>query len=443
MARPCFPGPPSSVEPYREFVKKKRREGVEIRALHGLLKEKGFKGGYSSVRRFVSRLEETRPEAYVRVETPPGEECQVDFGYAGLMFDEATGKTRKAWVFVMTLSWSRHMYAELVFDQKTETWLDLHVRAFDFFSGSVTRVVIDNLKAGIIRAVVHDAEAQRSYRDLAEHYGFLISPCRPRTPRHKGKVESGVRYVKRNALAGRSFRSLQEANRHLERWVLETAGLRDHGTTHERPLDRFERERKLLRPLPPVRFEIAVWKKAKVHSDCHVVFDYSFYSAPHRLLGQKLWLKATAKRVELYRDYERITSHPRADRRGRWVTNFNHLPPEKLEGLMPRPVEIRAKAHKIGPSTVELIDRLLGERPMDRIRGAQGILKLSKKFGSKRLERACRRALAFDELRYGTIKSILLKGLDSEPLESAHLAVGPVPKTAIFARTTSDGVSWN
>jgi hypothetical protein len=110
---------------------------------------------------------------------------------------------------------------------------------------------------------------------------------------------------------------------------------------------------------------------------------------------------------------------------------------------MPQPVEIRARAHEIGPATAELVERLLAERPMDRIRGAQGILKLSRKFGVKRLERACRRALAFDELRYATIKTILLKGLDTEPLECSHLAPGPVPKTAVFARAASENMSWN
>ena len=117
-------------------------------------------------------------------------------------------RVRKAWVFVMTLGYSRHQYAEIVFDQKVETWVELHVRAFESLGGVVKRVVLDNLKAGIVKAVVHDQEAQRSYRELAEHYGFLISPCRPHTPHHKGKVESGVRYVKRNALAGRKFKDI-------------------------------------------------------------------------------------------------------------------------------------------------------------------------------------------------------------------------------------------
>src|SRR5688572_29569771 len=172
--RPSLAGPDSTVEPHREFVAQKRAEGVELRALLGLLRERGFAGSYSALRRFVRRLEKKPPETFLRVETPPGQEAQVDFGYVGELVDAVAGRLRKAWVFVMTLGFSRHQYVEIVFDQKIETWVALHVRAFEDFGGVVRRVVLDNLKAGIVKAVLHDAEAQRSYRELAEAYGFLI-----------------------------------------------------------------------------------------------------------------------------------------------------------------------------------------------------------------------------------------------------------------------------
>jgi transposase len=432
------PGPPSCVEPYAEFVKEKRAAGVELKALHRLLVERGYTRSYSSLRRFVAVLEEKEPKKFLRVETPRGEEAQVDFGYVGKIFDENLGRPRKAWVFVMTLSWSRHQYSEIVFDQRVETWLALHVRAFTELGGVVTRVVIDNLKAAITRAVIHDAEAQRSYRELAEHYGFLISPCRPRTPRHKGKVESGVRYVKRNALAGRTFRNLEEANAHLRRWVMEVAGRRDHGTTHEEPLVRFEEEKAALSPLPPQHYELSAWKGAKVHPDCHVVFNYSFYSAPHRLVGKQVWLRATMTRVELYFEHERVTSHRRAQRRGEWVTNVAHYPPEKVHGLLPEPVRVHEQAQRVGPRTGELVERLLGERPLDRLRGAQGVVRLAKRFGQERLEAACARALRFDQPRYIVVKSILEKGLEED--ESAELlgTPSPLPKTSRFARTAEE-----
>jgi len=197
----CPPPPQneSSVEPFRDLVRKLRQEGVEIAAIHERLKERGYKGSYSAVYRFVRRLEPPTPEVVARVETHPGEEAQVDFGYAGKMIDPGTDHPRKTWAFVMTLSWSRHQYVEFVFDQKLETWLSLHRNALTFFGGVPERLVIDNLKAAIVRACFYDPQAQQAYRECAEHYGFLISPCRPRTPEHKGKVEQGgVHYVKRN-----------------------------------------------------------------------------------------------------------------------------------------------------------------------------------------------------------------------------------------------------
>ena len=429
-------GPRPAAEAFRDFIDAKRKEGVEIKALLGLLRERGFEGSYSALKRYVRRLEPAPKEAFVRVETPAGEEAQVDFGYAGLLMDPMTRKMRRAWVFVMTLSFSRHQYAELVFDQKVETWIGLHVRAFESFGGVVKRVVLDNLKAGIVKAVLHDQEAQRSYREFAEHYGFLISPCRPRTARHKGKVESGVRYVKRNGLAGRDFQDIVRANEHLARWVVEAAGKRNHGTTHEQPLVRFERERESLLPLPATRYEVTVWKQAKVHTDCHVTFDYSYYSAPHRLVGAITWLRVLPQRVEVYHEHTRVATHPRAERRGQWRTNRDHLPPGKVEGLLPQPVLIQAEAQKIGPSTAELIDRLLGERPMDRVRGAQGILRQAKRYGKERLEAACRRALAFGEVKYQTVRMTLKNGLDLE--EAMEFSPAPLPKTSVFARSPGE-----
>ena len=157
------------------------------------------------------------------------------------MLDPATGRRRRTWAFVMTLSRSRHQYVEFVFDQKVSTRLLCHRRAFESFGGVPQRLVIDNLKAAVTRACFDDPQVQHSYRLCAEHYGFLIAPCRVRTPQHKGKVEQGgVHYLKRNFLGGREPTDLRQANRDVRRWCLTTAGQRVHGTTRQRPLDRFE-----------------------------------------------------------------------------------------------------------------------------------------------------------------------------------------------------------
>ncbi len=445
------PPPPqnvSSVEPYREVIEKLRQAAVEVAAIHQRLQERGYSGSYSSVRRFVQRLEPPAPKVTVRVETRPGEEGQVDFGYAGRMIDPETGELRRAWAFVMVLSWSRHEYIEFVFDQTVETWLRLHRNAFEFFNGAPERVVIDNLKAGIAQVCFQEPQAQHAYRECAEHYGFLISPCRPRTPQHKGKVEQGgVHYVKRNFLAGREPMILSQANREVLRWVETTAGKRIHGTTKEQPLARFETERQALRPLPPTPYDLAVWKQVKLHRDCHVTFEQAYYSAPFRLVDQQLWVRGGAREVQIYTsDYQWVASHPRAQRPGQRQTNLDHLPPHKLPGLILSRDGCRQRAAEIGPLTTEVVNRFLDHRPEDRLRMAGRLLRLAERFGPDRLEAACARALSFDDPAYLTVKHILEEGLDIAALP----LVAPAPPARVFVRSAVElvghlegGVSWN
>ncbi len=270
--------------------------------------------------------------------------------YVGLVPRVPGEEPRKTWACVMTLSHSRHQYVELVQDQTVATWLSLHRNAFAFLGGVPRKVVLDNLKAGIVKASVTDPEAQRAYRECAEHYGFVISPCVPRAAEHKGKVERGVRYLKRSFLAGRVFCSLDEANELVLDWVLEHAGLRVHGTTQEVPLAVFEaRERPALLPLPSRHFELLEWKRAKLHPDCHAVFAGSYYSAPHPLIGQHLWVRATSRVVQLFHDQRLVATHGRALRAGQRVTNPAHLPPKKLRYFMQTPTWLREQAAQIGP----------------------------------------------------------------------------------------------
>ncbi len=444
------PPPPqnvSSVERHRDVVVKLRKAGVEIAAIRERLKERGYTGSYSSVHRFVRRLEPTLPNVTVRVETRPGEEAQVDFGYVGYMFDPKTGNLRKTWAFVMTLSWSRHQYVEFVFNQKVETWLRLHRNALAFFDGVPERLVIDNLKAAITRACLYDPQVQQSYRECAEHYNFLIRPCPVATPEQKGKVEQGgVHYVKRNFMGGREPTTITKANQEVLRWVNTTAGQRIHGTTKEKPLERFEIEYDTLRPLPNAPYDMAVWKEVKLHRDCYVVFERAYYSAPFRLVGRKLWVRGGTQNVQIYTsDYHLVATHPRAYLPGERLTNLDHLPPQKVPGLTLNHENCRRRALSIGVATRKVIDLLLDHRPEDRLRSAGRLLRLSERFGSERLEAACARALRFDDPAYMTIKRILEQGLDAEALPSTKLA----PPARIFVRTAAElvghlvgDVSW-
>ena len=427
----------SSVEPYREQVVAWRAQNVEMAAIHQRLVEQGFTGSYMSVWRFVKRLEPSEPEAVVRVETSPGNEAQVDFGYAGKLHDPETGRERKAWAFVMTLSWSRYQYVEFVWDQSVRTWLDCHRRAFMFFGGVPERVVVDNLKAAIIRATQDNPLVQQSYRECAMHYGFLIAPCRVRTPQHKGKVEQGgVHYVKRNFLGGRAPTDIRQANQDVRVWCQTTAGLREHGTTRQQPLVQFQQvEQAALAPLPETPFEVGDWRQLKLHRDCHIVHEGSYYSAPFTHIGQTLRVRVGIRTVQIYTDtYTLLAQHDRAERPGTRRTHPEHLPPDKLDGLRGQE-DCTQEAVEIGPHTARLVDTLLSDPVLDRLPTVRRLLKLKRAVGEARLEAACERALDYDDPSYVTVKRILAQHLDQQPVSRTP----PAPSTAsAFVRSAAD-----
>jgi transposase len=435
------PQPPkiaSSLEGYGEMVKTLRKQEVEMVAIWQRLKDNyGYTGSYSSVRRYVAHLEPEPAKAYTRVHTAAGEEMQVDFGSVGPLFDPSSGRIRTAYAFVATLCYSRHQYAELVFDQKVITWIGVHRRAFEYFGGVPRRVVPDNLKAAVVKVLVHDAILGEAYRQMALHYGFLISPTRPYTPRHKGKVENGVHYVQRNFMAGQEFADLHSANQQLKKWIQEVAGVRDHGTTHQAPLSLFkEFEQNALMGLPAEPFSLCEIRTAKVHPDCHVVVAGSFYSAPYSYVGQKLDVYVRERVIELYQGQKLVATHVRCQQPGQWQTRLEHYPDHKAAYLQRTPDFCRQLAARLGPATSQVVEALLSDRPLDRLRSVQAILRLEETVGAQRLEAACARAVFYSDLRYRRIKQILNAALDREPLPSE--AATPLSSPHIFARPTTD-----
>lgn len=427
----------STVEPYEEIVRDYIRQELEMQAILQRLRENhGYTGSYSSVRRFVQRIHPKEPEAVCRVETAPGDEAQVDFGSAGLQWDPQQGKTRKAWVFVMTLSWSRHQYAEFVFDQRIATWLHCHERAFAWFDGVPKRVVIDNLKAGVLQADIHDPVLGEPYRRLAQHYGFCIAPNRPRTPQHKGKVESGIHYVKRNFLAGQRFVDLEAMNERVKQWIRTTAGERIHGTTKEAPVSRFHAvEAGVLQTLPYAPFEFIATYRVTVHRDCHVIADQRYYSVPYRLLGKKVDVYVS-KVVEIYMGAELVATHPVIQAKGGRSTRLDHYPESKQTWFENPPERCRERAQSIGESCAQLVNALLDDSVQDRLRSVHSLLRLSKTVSTERVEKACQRALHFGDPTYRRVKSILQAGLDKQPLETEEPNVVSLASYR-FARSAS------
>jgi hypothetical protein len=303
------------------------------------------------------------------------------------------------------------------------------------------RVVPDNLKAAVLKALVHDPVLGEAYRRLAQHYGFMISPTRPRTPRHKGKVENGIHYVQRNFIAGQEFVDIHAANQQLRRWVSEVAGTREHGTTHQPPLHLFhEYERATLLPLPQEPFPLFQIKPATVHPDCHVSLDGSYYSVPYVYIGHRLEAYVHEQVVELYQGQKLVATHVRCLAPGQWRTRMEDYPSHKAAYLMRTPDFCRQQAARLGPAASQVVDTLLAERPLDRLRTVQAILSLEDTVGPQRLEAACARALYFGDTRYRRIKEILNAALDREPLPD--MLPLPLEQPHRFARSGAEFFAW-
>jgi hypothetical protein len=299
------------------------------------------------------------------------------------------------------------------------------------------RVVPDNLKPAVLQALVHDPVLGEAYRRMGLHYGFLISPTEPGRPQHKGKVENGVHYLQRNFMAGQDFVDSLVANQHLKVWITDVAGTRVHGTTHQAPLKLFdEYERAALLPLPPEPFSLCEVKPVKVHPDCHVTVAGSFYSVPYRHIGQALEAYLSERVVELYQGTTLVATHVRCTEPGQWRTRLEDYPPDKAQYLIRTPTYCRQIAANIGPSTLQVIETLLGERPLDRLRAVQGILRLEETVGRQRLEAACARAIYYGDLRYRRIRDILNAALDREPLPEAPSTTEQL--TFAFARSATE-----
>ena len=419
----------SSVAQWESVVAPMVTRGVEARAIYDHLKreEQAFAGSYDAVKRLVRRLRQAAPikpsDVAIRVETEPGDVAQVDFGYVGHCFDPRTGTHRKAWVFVMVLGHSRHQFARVVFDQRSETWLALHAAAFESFGGVPATIVPDNLKAAVVRCAFSAAEdpgLNRSYVELARFYGFKIDPTPPRDPEKKGKVEAAVKYVSGNFFAPRAEgEDVTVVNEALARWVTETAGQRIHGTTGRRPLEVFEaEERAALKPLPERPWVPTLWRKAKVHRDIHVAFERRFYSVPWTHVGKEAWLRATPESVDIWVDDARVATHPRRGKAA-FSTQESHLPTGRADFRLRSRSAWEARARPLGDEVLAWVSEVYDSAgAMSPLRLVQAVVTHLETFPQERANAACRRARHFGIRTYRGICDILRKALDLEPLQA-------------------------
>ena len=414
----AVPGPPANATAGRRSLCEQLRPVIEAGLVSGLseqrifqdlVTEHAFAGSYQSVKRFARQLGATAALPFRRMECRPGEELQIDFGQGAWV--EAEGKRRRPHLFRAVLSHSRKGYSEVVWHQDTETFLRCIENAFRHFGGVARTAVIDNLKAGVLRADWYDPDLNPKLLAFAIHYGTTILPTKPAMPRHKGKIESGVNYAQENALKGRRFASLGEENRFLAEWERSVADTRIHGTMRQQVGKCFETaERPALLPLPGSIFPSFIEVRRSVHRDGHVEYQSAYYSAPPEYMGREVWLRADSRLVRLFNQrMETIATHLRVQA-SRFATADEHLHPRKRHPVERGADYLLARCQLLGTHAGAWAQAMLQNRGPYHLRVLQGLLQLAGKHPVAQLERATGAALHHGAFRLADVKRLLEQG---------------------------------
>jgi transposase len=376
------------------------------RIYQDLVTEHQFVGSYQSVKRFVHRFAATMPLPFRRMECAPGQEVQVDFGQGAWVLME--GKRKRPHLFRMVLSHSRKGYSEVVWQQTTENFIRCLENAFRSFGGVTQTTVIDNLRAAVTRADWFDPELNPKVRSFAEHYGTVILPTKPYTPRHKGKIEAGIKYAQNNALKGRTFESLSEQNQFLLEWESGVADTRIHGTTRQQVAHIFSTaEKPRLLPLPQMVFPVFSEAPRMVHLDGHVEVAKTYYSVPPEYVGRKVWARWETRLVRIFNQrMEPIALHAR-QQPGRFSTDPIHIHSRKRAAIENGADWLLDQARLLGKHSGTWAEAMLKNRGPQGIRVLQGFLQLSAKHAPVNVEAASELALAHGVWHLHEIKNLL------------------------------------
>ena len=387
-----------------------------------LLLDGGVKVSVRSINRYIKKEFPKTPKTTIHMKTEPGQEGQVDFGHVGEMQDN-NGKNRKLYVFVMTLSHSRYRYVEFTFSQDQVSWAHLHVNAFNFFDGVPARIILDNLKAGVIKPDIYDPTLNETYSELSRFYGFTIDPAKVYKPEHKGKVERSIRIVREQLIAGKLYQNIAQANIEAISWCKNEISHRVCSTTGSKPIDTFLLEEKPSLIIKPSGiFDMPIWTVCKVHKDHHFTALKNFYSVPTKYIDEEINVRIGLKTVSAYFQHKIIKTHPRNHGKGQWITDEKDYNKSALYYLENTPNECLKTAKTIGLATNQIITHILALGGRINLRKAQGILRLAESYNSDRLELACLRAVAYDNYDYNAISNILKNKLDQQPTESSLVA---------------------
>lgn len=392
------------------YVKGEAKKGVPRKILYEEQKELADLPSYQAFCQYLRNHGESKqPEVVIRQQRNPGESIEVDYSGDGreIVFP-STGEICNTELFVGTLSYSGHIYAEFTLSQKLEDFIMAHVHMFTWFGGVSKYIIPDNCKTAVTKTHKYDPLINPTYLDMCKHYEITVDPADPVSPRHKPNVEKAVGYIQSDFLArtrNKTYSSMMELNRDLKHWLRERNDRPIQGRGQSR--NHFlEKERPMLSSLPGSPYEIYYFKKAKIHPDCHFQHNKNYYSVPHRFVGKEVDLKFNSKMVHAYVDCERVVSHPIMAGAYHYSTNTEHFPEKKYVDTNYHLEQARKRSISAGINVSIFIERLIKESkyPLKILRKVQGIMALQRKFSKEALDYGCEQALLYNRLNYDHVK---------------------------------------
>ena len=390
---PAVPPAPGKLAPHKEYIVDRLVDAPELTGarLFSEVRNRGFTGSLSIVRRYVAKVRQPRfRKAYLRIETEPGEQAQVDWGSFGHY--RIGGAQRPLSAFVMVMSWSRAIFVDFSLDQKMETFLRMHRRALEFFGGVPKRILYDNLKSVVLSRVGSTIQFNPRFLQLAGHYLFEPTAAAVRYPEAKGKVENGVKYIRSSFFYGRTFASIDDLRQQAAEWRDQVANARIHGTTREPPADRLLIERTRVRALPERPFDADVVLPCVVSSDCRVRFDSNSYSVPYKLVGKDVTLRADDVSVRIVHDGATVAEHERS-----WGRRVHVENPDHIEQLIERRRAAQGPKRKdslaaLGPECRQYLQEV-ARRRINLDNEVRKLVRLRKAYGDEDLARGMAKAL--------------------------------------------------
>jgi len=413
---------------YLEDIKaliKNPKEGVKPKTAFEIIKErKGVRCSYETFKRFsrMQGLTVIEKNTTIRIELPPGQEIQLDYGKVG--FFEENGNRRVVYAFACVLSHSRLPFIQFVYTQQSESFVESNIAMIEFYEGATERINLDNLKSGVIKADLWDPKLNKSYSEMAEHYGVFLDPARPASPKDKGKIERMIPTARELFLKLKNLypgESLTEINRRALNWCRNEYGMKKHGTTGLKPWEVYEEiEKPILKKLPEERFEIPVWKQAKVHPDQFVQFEKKRYSLPAKYRGELVWIRKSGNRIRIFQEHRMIREYliPKGHRAYE-KNDFPEIIREMMDGGFPK--YLLNSAEKYGQEVYSLIKNILTPHAYLNSRKAQGMLDVVNKYYEKNyfhtvLEKALRNRIYHPSCFRNMLEDEEKKSVSSEPV---------------------------